>query len=50
MSSNVPITYVVITEDTEHDLFGVRDDLEPGYSDVSYFDILDDYPSDWIWV
>ena len=43
-------TNVVITVDTEHDLFGVRDDLEPGYNDVSYFDILDAYPSDWIWV
>ena len=45
-----PITYVVITEDTEQDLFGVRDDLGPEDTDVSYFDTLDDYPPDWIWV
>ena len=46
----MPITYVVITEDTEQDLFGVRDDMETEVSDVSYFDTHDDYPSDWIWV
>ena len=41
-----PITYVVITEDTEQDLFGVRDDLGPEDTDVSYFDTLYDYPLD----
>ena len=41
-----PITYVIITEDTEQDLFGVRDDLGPEDTDVSYFDTLYDYPLD----
>ena len=46
-----PITYVIITEDTEQDLFDVRDDLVPEDTDVSYFDTLDDYPQDGlIWV
>ena len=41
-----PITYVIITEDTEQDLFDVRDDLVPEDTDVSYFDTLYDYPLD----
>ena len=35
-------------QDTEYDLFGVRDDLGPEDTDVRYFDTLDDYPPDWI--